>query len=79
MVSNPFWILSNEKLVASLGDRIRISKFVVSKSSKYLFTFLIICLSCERSLSSQKTAGFLVALALETASFTQSLIGASFT
>src|SRR5690606_19827561 len=72
MVSSPLRIVSKEKLQASIGLKMRISNPVVSKSGKYLFTFLIISLSWARFSSNQKTAGVFDKRARFTASFTQS-------
>ena len=78
MVSSPFTILLRVKLVASIGDKIRISNPAVSWFNKYKVTFLIISKSWALFSSNQKTAGVFDALALFTASFTQSCIGKSF-
>ena len=79
MVSKPCLIRSSENLVASIGERMWISKPVVSCCGKYAFTFLINCASWARFSSNQNTAGVADKRARLTASLTQSWIGASLT
>ncbi len=78
MVSSPARARPTVRRIASTGDRIRMSRPVVSKSPRYSLIFAMSCASCGRSSSNQNTAGEPVARARATASFTQSRTGKSF-